>query len=256
MVADALRAAGAPSPTKIIDVASGPGEPALTMAKSYPEASVLVTDAAEAMLSLADVRIAEQGVGERVTTCVMDLNDFSPVSDAHKPADLVTAQFALMFTEDLPGSLEEINGVLCEGGILVGTVWEDFFLLPLIRDTMTAVLGSAPPPPPINPLSLKDVDLVDGALADAGFTTFGRHNETATIDINLGPYKSDDTIKCTLIPVTPSLAELQEKGEHGDDVFGTAMEAMKTAIVEHGMISPEGDVVLTTSTYRYFVARK
>ena len=136
-----------------------------------------------------------------------------------RAADLVTAQFALMFTEDLPGSLEEINGVLCEGGILVGTVWEDFFLLPLIRDTMTAVLGSAPPPPPINPLSLKDVDLVDGALADAGFTTFGRHNETAQIDINLGPYKSDDTIKCTLIPVTPSLAELQEKGEHGDDVF-------------------------------------
>ena len=61
---------------------------------------------------------------------------------------------------------------------------------------------------------------------------------------------------CTLIPVTPSLLELQEGGKHGDDVFGTAMEAMKASIVKHGMISPEGDVVLSTSTYRYFVAQK
>eukprot|EP01052_Picozoa_sp_SAG31_P048058 SAG31_NODE_9882_length_1216_cov_2.336616_1_plen_89_part_00 len=83
-----------------------------------------------------------------------------------------------MFTEDFPGSLAEIHGILRPGGLLVGTVWEQFGLLPLIGQTMTAVLGEPPPPPPINPLSLKDKEVVDSALAAAGFTTLGRHNGT------------------------------------------------------------------------------
>eukprot|EP01052_Picozoa_sp_SAG31_P048060 SAG31_NODE_9882_length_1216_cov_2.336616_3_plen_220_part_00 len=47
VVADALAASGSEPPLRIIDVASGPGEPALTLAKTYPSARVLVTDAAE-----------------------------------------------------------------------------------------------------------------------------------------------------------------------------------------------------------------
>ena len=196
------------TPKNILDVASGPGEPGLTLAKSFPDAKVLVTDGAEAMIQLAEMRIKDQGLEERVTTACMDLNDFSPVTD--KPVDLVTAQFALMFTEDLPGSLSEIHGVLRDGGLLVGTVWEEFYILPLLRDTMTVVLGEAPPSPPINPLSLQDKDVVDAALDEAGFKTFGRHNETAQIDINLGAFDLEDTIKTCLLPVTPSLVQLQE----------------------------------------------
>ena len=55
----------------------------------------------------------------------MDLNDFSPVKENEK-MDIVTAQFALMFTEDFAGSLGEVHSVLREGGLLVGTVWEEF----------------------------------------------------------------------------------------------------------------------------------
>ena len=120
---------------------------------------------------------------------------------------------------------------------------------------MTVVLGEAPPSPPINPLSLQDKDVVDAALDEAGFKTFGRHNETAQIDINLGAFDLEDTIKTCLLPVTPSLVQLQEGGKHGDDVFGTAMNAMREAIQSHGMVV-DGEVVINTSTYRYFVARK
>ena len=42
--------------------------------------------------------------------------------------------------------------------------------------------------------------------------------------------------------------------KHGDDVFGTAMNAMRDAITNHGMIDENGDVVIKTSTYRYMVA--
>jgi SAM-dependent methyltransferase len=254
IIKDALQTNGGKPVKEILDIASGPGEPALTLARAYPEANVFLTDGAEAMLSLANDRIAAAGVDDRVTTGVMDLNDFSPVQN--RPVDLVTAQFALMFTEDLPGSLNEIHGVLRDGGLLVGTVWEEFYILPLLGETMTTVMGEAPPSPPINPLSLKDAAHLDASLADAGFTTFGRHNEKAQIDINLGAFANDDTIKCCLIPVNPSLVALQEGGNHGDDVFGTAMNAMRGAISNHGMINDNGEVVIKTSTYRYFVAQK
>lgn len=256
IIAETLAKEGQPAPEKILDVASGPGEPALTLAKTYPNARVMITDGAEAMLTLAEQRIADQGGFDgRVTTHVMDLNDFSPVQDL-TPVDVVTAQFALMFTEDLPGSLSQIHTSLKDGGLLVGTVWEDFHILPLLRSTMTKVLGEPPPPPPINPLSLKDADELDAALQTAGFKTLGRHNETAQIDINLGSIDDEDTIRTCLIPVMPSLADLQEGGKHGDDVVKTAMLAMAETIQEQGMVDAAGDVVVKTSTYRYFVAQK
>lgn len=253
VVADAKVQAGDAPLTKILDVASGPGEPGLTLARAHPVAEVVITDAAEAMVGMADARIAEAGLSARVRTKVMTLNDFTPVED--RPVDLVTAQFALMFTPDLQGSLREISSVLRSDGLLVGTVWEEFFILPLIKDTMTAVLGQPPPPPPINPLSLADATHVDAELARAGFSTLGRHNEKGTVEIELGSIDDDDTIKCCLIPVTPSLNDLQTGGKHGDDVFHTAITAMRKAAHDHGMVK-DGNLVIKESTYRYFVAQK
>ena len=80
--------------------------------------------------------------------------------------------------------------------------------------------------------------------------------ETATIDINLGNFELEDTIKTCLIPVTPSLEKLQEGGKHGDDVFGTAMSACRAIIEKNQMISADGDVIISDGIYRYFVAQK
>lgn len=238
---------------RVVDVASGPGEPGCTVAKKFPNARVLVTDGADAMLGLANDRIESMDLASRVSTAVMDLNDFTPVKE--RPVDLVTAQFALMFTSDLPGSLNEIHGVLRPNGLLVGTVWEEFFILPLLRETMTKVLGHAPPAPPINPLSLSDSDIMDNALEKAGFTATTGHNTTGQVEIDLGHVDDADTFKCALIPVTPTLNDLQDGGKHGDDVFGTAVDAMRNAAINQGMIRDDR-FVIQASTYRYFVARK
>jgi SAM-dependent methyltransferase len=256
IVKDAQQLTGGTPFSSILDVASGPGEPAVTLAKSYPGCSkIICTDGAETMNALGQARIKEHGVDSQVSTLLMDLNNFSPVA-RDKPFDLVTAQFALMFTPDLPGSLSEIHSVLREEGLLVGTVWEEFHILPLLKETMTQVLQQEPPPPPINPLGLKDADMVDAALKDAGFATLGRHNERAHFEINIGKFDHEDTIKTALIPVTPALASLQKAGNHGSDVLGTAMDAMRKSIKNHDMIDGNGDVVITESTYRYFCAKK
>ena len=90
VVKDAQQLTGGKPINHIVDIASGPGEPALTLARAFPDANVFLTDGAEAMLTLAEDRIAQAGLGDRVTTGVMDLNDFSPVTQ--RPVDLVTAQ--------------------------------------------------------------------------------------------------------------------------------------------------------------------
>ena len=126
-------------------------------------------------------------------------------SYALPPFDL-SAQFALMFTTDLPGSLAEIHGALRPGGLLVGTVWEEFHILPLLRATMTEVLGQEPPPPPINPLSLKD--RCHGRVPGLRRVFDARPPQrNRQIDINIGPMDHEDTIRTCLIPVMPSLSE-------------------------------------------------
>ena len=70
IVADTLQITGSGAPEKIVDVASGPGEPALTLARAYPGAAVLSTDGADAMVELAKVRFAETGLGN-LSTAVM-----------------------------------------------------------------------------------------------------------------------------------------------------------------------------------------
>ena len=76
-----------------------------------------MTDGAEAMVELAKQRVEEQGL-KNVSTAVMDLNDFSPVKEDEK-MDIVTAQFALMFTEDFAGRWERSICFAKGGSLLV-----------------------------------------------------------------------------------------------------------------------------------------
>merc|ERR1719483_1671087 len=139
------------------------------------------------------------------------MDDFSMVEK--NSIDLATAQFALMFSTDLPASLKQIHDVLKPNGVLVGTVWEKFYIMPILKDTMTVVLGKAPHPHSTNPLSLADSANFDAQLQNAGFMLEGRHNEKGVIEIDLGKIEDDDTWRSILIPVTPKLNELEASGK-------------------------------------------
>lgn len=235
----------------VIDLASGPGEPGVTVAKSYSDAKVTITDGAEAMLALANGRIAEADLTDRVRTQLMELHDFTPVRGLE--FDLATAQFALMFTPDFGACLNEITSVLRPNGVMVGTVWEQFDVLVLLRKTMTEVLGHDPPPPPINPLSLKDIDFVDSELTKAGFSPLSRHNETMQCDFNIGDVtNSDEPFLACLIPVTPALQAMKEEGKH-DDPMGAALETLKIVAERDGHIR-DGHFHVE-GTYRYFAVQ-
>ena len=63
-----------------------------------------------------------------------------------------------MFPEDKAQALKD--GARAEaGGVLIATYWVDVQFLKLLSEVMTAVIGSTPPPPPANPMSLAESGL-------------------------------------------------------------------------------------------------
>ena len=63
----------------ILDLASGPGEPACTLAKKFPSAQVTCTDISEDMLKQAEARAKSMNI-PNLTCKVLSLNDLSSVA--------------------------------------------------------------------------------------------------------------------------------------------------------------------------------
>ena len=102
-----------------VDLASGPGEPAVTIARLVgPDGGVVATDLVEEMLAGARRRIAD-GVGnlEAQTADMQDL----PFADGS--FDRVTCRFGIMFAPEPARAFAEVRRVLRPGGKCAFMVW-------------------------------------------------------------------------------------------------------------------------------------
>ncbi|SRR5581483_10622062 len=102
-----------------LDIASGTGEPGLTIAKSAPKGRVVLTDLVPEMLEIADRRASAQGV-TNVETQVCSADDL-PFDDA--TFDGVSVRFGYMFFPDVAKATAEFVRVLKPGGRLCSSVW-------------------------------------------------------------------------------------------------------------------------------------
>lgn len=104
-----------------LDIASGTGEPGLTVARRLPAARVVLTDLAPEMLAVAERRARAEGL-TNVETWVCSADDL-PFDDAS--FDTVSVRFGLMFVPDLAATTGELARVLRPGGRLCSAVWVD-----------------------------------------------------------------------------------------------------------------------------------
>src|SRR3954470_18161666 len=102
-----------------LDIASGTGEPGLSIAKRSPHGRVVLTDLAAEMLDVAARRATDQGI-TNVETQVCSADDL-PFDDA--TFDGVSVRFGYMFFPDLPKATAEFTRVLKPGGRLCSSVW-------------------------------------------------------------------------------------------------------------------------------------
>ena len=129
-----------------LDIASGTGEPGLSIARRVPRGRVVLTDLVPDMLAIATRRAEAEGI-TNVETEVCSAEDL-PFED--QSFDSVSVRFGYMFFPDLGAATAEFARVLRPGGHLCSSVWVDPDANPWTAIAMRAIateVALAPPDP-------------------------------------------------------------------------------------------------------------
>lgn len=102
-----------------LDIASGTGEPGLSIARLAPEGRVVLTDLVPEMLEIATRRAEAQGI-TNIETQVCSADDL-PFDEA--TFDSVSVRFGYMFFPAMAKATAEFARVLKPGGRLASSVW-------------------------------------------------------------------------------------------------------------------------------------
>jgi ubiquinone/menaquinone biosynthesis C-methylase UbiE len=132
-----------------LDIASGTGEPGLSIARLVPKGRVVLTDLVPEMLEVAARRARAQGIAN-IETQVCSADDL-PFKDA--TFDGVSVRFGYMFFPDVAKATAEFARVLKPGGRLCSSVWvkPDENLWTAVAMQAIATEATVAPPDPDGP---------------------------------------------------------------------------------------------------------
>ena len=141
-----VRAAQVEPGMQVLDIASGTGEPALTLAEMVgPEGHVMATDLGSGMIAVAKENAEKAGL-TNMTFLQADAHQL-PFSD--RSFDRVTCRFGVMFFADMPQALGEIYRVLKPGGRVAFTAWGPLEQNPFFLTSLAPFLKRVEVPPPL-----------------------------------------------------------------------------------------------------------
>jgi ubiquinone/menaquinone biosynthesis C-methylase UbiE len=162
--------AGVETGQRVLDLATGIGEPALTAARRVgPRGRVVAVDQTPAMISLARRRAADAGLAN------LDFAEATAESfDGGKTSfDAVLCRWGLMLFVDPDRALDRARGLLRPGGRLAAAVWSEPENVPLLRILDEAIREAVDPPPPPpgspGPFSMADEGALRDRVGRAGF---------------------------------------------------------------------------------------
>ncbi len=127
-----------------LDIATGTGEPGLSIARRSPKGRVVLTDLVAEMLDIAVRRARAQGIAN-IETTVCSADDL-PFDDA--TFDGVSVRFGYMFFPDVAKATAEFARVLEPGGRLCSSVWVKPEENPWTSIAMQAIATEAVVAPP------------------------------------------------------------------------------------------------------------
>jgi len=168
---------------RVLDIATGSGEPAITAARKVgPRGLVVATDVSPAMLALARERAASLGIGnvKFVETGA------EAIAIEERNFHAAVCRWGLMFVPDLEAAVRRIAELLAPGGSFATAVWSTGTKVPMINVGEEAVRSIAnlpqPPADAPHPLRLADPAPLERALGRAGFKDIRREPIVVSFD--------------------------------------------------------------------------
>lgn len=163
--------AGVEPGSRVLDVAAGYGEPALTAARrAGPEGAVVATDISAQMIAFGRERAAAAGVDN----IEFVESDAASLEFPEGSFDAALSRWGIIFEPDAEAAASRIRGFLKPGARMAISSWGEPDQVPFLSIPMrTAMqrLNVAPPPPGTpGPLSRPTPAALGGLLEAAGFS--------------------------------------------------------------------------------------
>jgi enediyne biosynthesis protein CalE5 len=163
--------AGVKPGDRVLDVAAGSGEPALTAAKvAGPEGEVVATDISPEMLAYGRERASAAGI-DNIEFVEIDASslDFTPES-----FDAALSRWGIIFEPQAEAAAGRIRGFLKPGARMAISSWGPPDRVPMLSIPMRTVMTrlDLPPPPPgtPGPLSRPTPEAISSVLEGGGFS--------------------------------------------------------------------------------------
>ncbi|MDF1750290.1 MAG: class I SAM-dependent methyltransferase [Alphaproteobacteria bacterium] len=136
-----LDSAGLQAGDRVLDLASGVGEPAFTEARLVgPEGTIVATDLAESMLVALKIR-------DKAKLLHLTAADMQRLPFADASFDRVICRFGIMFVPDPLKALRDVHRVLVPSGRAAFMVWgrrDEQTMFTILSDAVQAVTGTPP----------------------------------------------------------------------------------------------------------------
>src|SRR3954451_5137642 len=237
--------AGVQSGSRVLDVAAGLGEPALTAARKVgPDGSVVATDISPEMLAHARERAAAAGVANiEFIECEASKLDLPAAS-----FDAAVSRWGIIFEPEAEATAGRIRGFLKPGARMAISSWGTPPEVPVIALPMMAVLGQLqqPPPPPgtPGPLSRPTPEAISVILDGGGFSDV----EAEEIHVEMDWNSAEEFTTFIQDIVAPLVALLEQ---HPPEVREAAWNAVTDAARQHaddgGHITLSNKVLLASA---------
>jgi SAM-dependent methyltransferase len=227
--------AGVGPGSKVLDVAAGYGEPALTAARvAGPDGSVVATDISAEMLAFGRERAAAAGL-ENIEFVEADAASLDFPEDSF---DAALSRWGIIFEPDGEAAAGRVRGFLKPGGRIAISSWGLPDRVPMLGLPMRTAMErlQVPPPPPgtPGPLSRPTPEAVGGLLAGGGFSDIDVEEVDVTIE-----WESPEDFTIFVKEIAPPITAMIEPHppEVQEETWAAITEATRERAADDGAVT-------------------